>query len=152
MKYLDLNGDHCELSFEKNAFPFESKHVLVICRYHKDWVLTRHNERGLEFPGGKVEADEKLQDAAKREVYEETGVVVSQLEWFAEYLVYTQNPFCKTVFIGIADRVDNISLMETQGIVLREKIEVNSDFSFLMKDDGMRKIIEKVKQLEKWNH
>ncbi len=151
MEYLDLNGNHCELSFEKNKFQFESKHVLVICQYREDWVLTRHNERGLEFPGGKVEADESLQDTAKREVYEETGAQVIQLEWFAEYIVYTKKPFCKTVFIGIADRVDNISLMETQGIVLLETLEINSSFSFLMKDDGMRKIIEKVKQLGKWN-
>lgn len=151
MQYKDLNGYACELSFEKNSFSFESRHVLVICRYKEKWVLTKHNERGMEFPGGKVEAGESLQIAAKREVYEETGARVKDLEWFAEYMVYSAKPFCKTVFTGSVDRVDTIPLLETQGIVLLEKLELDDQFSFLMKDEGMKKIIEKVKQLEKWH-
>lgn len=151
MHYQDLNGYPCELSFEKKIFPFESRHVLVICRYQGKWVLTRHNERGLEFPGGKVEAGESLQEAAKREVYEETGAHAKELEWFAEYVVYSEKPFCKTVFIGTVDRVDPIPLLETRGIVLLKELELGDRFSFLMKDAGMRKIIEKVKQLGKWD-
>lgn len=151
MQYQDLNGYPCELSFEKNTFLLKSKHVLVICRYQNKWVLTRHNERGLEFPGGKVEAGESLQEAAKREVYEETGVHVDELEWFAEYRVCSANPFCKTVFVGSATVVDRIPLLETQGLVLMKELELTSGFSFLMKDAGMRKIIEKVKQLGKWD-
>ena len=54
MQYQDLNGYLCELSFERNTFSLKSRHVLVICRYQGEWVLTQHNERGLEFPGGKV--------------------------------------------------------------------------------------------------
>ncbi|MBT2571768.1 NUDIX domain-containing protein [Planococcus sp. ISL-110] len=151
MQYLDLNGYSCKLSFEKNTFPLESKHVLVICRYNGKWVLTRHNERGLEFPGGKVEAGESLQGAAKREVYEETGARLKELEWFAEYVVYSAKPFCKTVFAGAVDKVDPILLLETEGIVLMEELELDGDFSFLMRDAGMRTIIEKVKQLGKWD-
>lgn len=151
MQYQDLNGYLCELSFENNSFPLESRHVLVICRYNGKWVLTRHNERGLEFPGGKVEAGESLQEAAKREVYEETGAHLKELEWFAEYVVYSEKPFCKTVFAGAVERVDKIPLLETEGIVLREELELDGKFSFLMKDAGMMKIIEKVKQLGKWD-
>lgn len=151
MQYQDLNGYPCELSFEKNSFPFESRHVLVICRYNGKWVLTRHNERGLEFPGGKVEAGESLQAAAKREVYEETGAHVNSLEWFAEYMVYSTKPFCKTVFAGAVEKLDKIPLLETQGIVLIEELELDGQFSFLMKDAGMQRILEKVKQLGKWN-
>ncbi|MGH2319557.1 RNA deprotection pyrophosphohydrolase [Planococcus sp. SE5232] len=151
MHYQDLNGYPCELSFEKKTFPFESRHVLVICRYQGKWLLTRHNKRGLEFPGGKVEAGESLQEAAKREVYEETGAHVKELEWFAEYVVYSEKPFCKTVYIGTVDSVDPIPLLETQGIFLLKELELGDGFSFLMKDAGMRKIIEKVKQLGKWD-
>ncbi|ANU11495.1 nucleoside triphosphatase ytkD [Planococcus antarcticus DSM 14505] len=151
MQYRDLNGYPCELSFEKNNFSYESRHVLVICRYNGKWVLTRHNERGLEFPGGKVETGESLQAAAKREVYEETGACVNSLEWFAEYMVYSTKPFCKTVFVGAVEKVNKIPLLETQGIILVEELEPGGEFSFLMKDAGMRTIIEKVKQLEKWD-
>lgn len=151
MQYLDLNGYACELSFEKNFFPIKSRHILVISQYKGEWILTKHSKRGLEFPGGKVEAGESLLDAARREVYEETGAHVKELEWFAEYMVYSAKPFCKTVFIGVADKVDHIQLLETEGIVLLGELELNKDFSFLMKDAGMIKIIEKVKQLGKWN-
>ncbi|ANU12625.1 RNA deprotection pyrophosphohydrolase [Planococcus halocryophilus] len=151
MQYQDLNGYSCELSFEKNRFSIESKHVLVICCYKGDWVLTRHNKRGLEFPGGKVEVGERLQDAAKREVYEETGAHVKGLEWLAEYVVYTEQPFCKTVFVGLVDQIDAIPLLETKGIILLKELKLTEEFSFLMKDDGMATIIEKVKLLGKWN-
>lgn len=150
MQYQDLNGYPCELSFEQDCFSLESRHVLVICRYSGKWVLTRHNERGLEFPGGKVEADESLQGAAKREVYEETGAHVKELEWFAEYVVHSANPFCKTVFIGSVEKVDKIPLLETKGVILMKELKLDDEFSFLMKDTGMRTIIEKVKQLGKW--
>lgn len=151
MQYQDLNGYPCELSFETNTFSLKSRHVLVICRYQGKWVLTRHNERGLEFPGGKVEAGESIQEAAIREVYEETGARVKEVEWFAEYVVYSEKPFCKTVFVGVVDQVDPIRLLETQGIIMQVELELDDTFSFLMKDAGMGKIIEKVKQLGKWD-
>lgn len=151
MQYTDLNGYLCQLSFEENSFSIESRHVLVICRFKGQWLLTRHNERGLEFPGGKVEAGESLQEAAIREVYEETGAHLKDLEWFAEYVVFSEIPFCKTVFTGRIEKVDRVPLLETQGIVLSGNLELDDSYSFLMKDEGMKIIIEKVKQLGKWN-
>ena len=151
MKYIDLNGIECELSFEKGAFSAPCRHVLVICKFGGEWVLTKHNDRGLEFPGGKTEPGESLQQAAIREVYEETGAVVAELEWFAEYRVNTEQPFCKTVFIATALRVEEISLMETAGIVLTEELEPDAGYSFLMKDDGMKEIMKKVMHHGKWN-
>ncbi|GKW46620.1 hypothetical protein NCCP2050_23120 [Planococcus sp. NCCP-2050] len=114
--------------------------------------MTDHPKRGIEFPGGKVEAGESLKAAAAREVYEETGGVAEKLEWFAEYVVYGQPSFCKTVFIAEVERIDSVKLMETKGAVLKEGLEVTEDFSFLMKDQGMLKIMEKVKELGKWEN
>lgn len=151
MKYIDLNGIECELSFEKGSFPAPCRHVLVVCKFNGQWVLTKHKERGLEFPGGKAEPGESLQQAAIREVYEETGAVVAELEWLAEYRVNTEQPFCKTVFIAKALRVEEISLMETTGIVLKGKLEPDNSYSFLMRDDGMKAIMKKVEHLGKWS-
>ena len=139
------------MSFKHGAFSLPSKHVLVIAKYQGRWVLTKHTERGLEFPGGKQEPGESLAQAAAREVYEETGAVVSGLYWFAEYQVNAEKPFCKTVFIGEIERFEAIEKMETEGLVLLKHLDLREEFSFLMKDDGMKEIIKKVEQLGKWN-
>lgn len=152
MEYIDLNGCRCELSFEPGTFPIESRHVLVICKFNDKWVLTKHSIRGLEFPGGKVEPGESLRQAAKREVYEETGAVIRNPEWFAEYVVFSEKPFCKTVFLAEVEHLEKIEKMETEGIVLMEKLHPDGSFSFLMKDAGMKEIIKKVKQLGKWGN
>ena len=151
MRYIDLNGVECRLSFEPGAFAIASKHVLVIAKYRGQWVLTKHKKRGLEFPGGKQEPGESLEEAAAREVYEETGAVVNGLEWFAEYQVDAEPSFCKTVFIGEIERLDSVQEMETDGLVLADQLVLDESFSFLMKDAGMKEIIKKVEQLGKWN-
>lgn len=151
MEYKDLNGHRCVLSFERGAFSLASRHILVICKFGGNWLLTYHPKRGLEFPGGKVEQGESLVQAAEREVYEETGAAVEELEWLAEYMVYSAEPFCKTVFTGKVTRLDEISLLETSGAVLLDTLDMDGRFSFLMKDEGMKEIVEKVKQDGKWN-
>lgn len=151
MEYTDLNGYRCRLSFEPGSFRLPSKHVLVICKVGGNWLLTEHPQRGLEFPGGKVEPEERLVDAAAREVYEETGAVVTQLEWFAEYMVCSPKPFCKTVYTARVERVEEIEWLETKGIHLVECLALDENYSFLMKDEGMKEIVKKVKQLGKWD-
>lgn len=152
MEYKDLNGFDCELSFERDAFPIPSKHVLVLAKFKGQWLLTDHSLRGLEFPGGKVEPGEGLEQAAAREVYEETGAVIRKLEWFAEYMVISEKPFCKTVFIADVLRLERVPLMETKGAVLMDKLILDERFSFLMKDKGIQQLIEKVNRLGKWQY
>ncbi|SIC87109.1 Putative 8-oxo-dGTP diphosphatase YtkD [Mycobacteroides abscessus subsp. abscessus] len=57
--FKDYNGGTVRLSFQKGSFLEKAKHVLVICRYEDSWLLTDHQERGWEFPGGKCEAGER---------------------------------------------------------------------------------------------
>ncbi|MGM0897356.1 MAG: NUDIX domain-containing protein [Bacillota bacterium] len=150
MEYKDLNGCTCRLFFEKGHSQIESRHVLVIGKFSGNWLLTKHSVRGLEFPGGKAESGESLEAAAKREVYEETGAIVKELEWLAEYTVYTDKPFSKTVFTAKIEDMDEIEWMETEGPVLVPKLLIDENYSFLMRDLGMEAIIEKVKTFEKW--
>jgi len=38
------------------------------------WLMVRHNVRGWELPGGKIQNGETVENAAIRELYEETGL------------------------------------------------------------------------------
>lgn len=152
MEYRDLNGYPCRLFFEQGQSQFESKHVLVIAKWQGDWLLTKHRERGLEFPGGKAETGETLEQAAQRELYEETGAKAEQFEWLAEYTVHTDAPFCKTVYTAVITDIDDIVRMETEGPVFVPQLDMDERYSFLMRDMGMEELLKKVNQLEKWRN
>ena len=47
-------------------------HVLAIPVYNSQLLFTHHQQRGIEFPGGKVEINEQSKEAVIRELYEET--------------------------------------------------------------------------------
>src|SRR5699024_620260 len=89
--FTDYYRNKVQLSFENHPFSRLPKHVWVICKYNHQWLLTEHKERGLEFPGGKVEEGETAEQAAVREVKEETGGIVGFLEYIGQYYVNGKN-------------------------------------------------------------
>ena len=58
--------------------------VVIAAKYKDQWVLCRHEERQTwEIPGGHREIGELLEQAARRELYEETGAIKAELLWNA---------------------------------------------------------------------
>lgn len=54
----------------------EYRFVVIFARYAGKWIFCKHKERETwETAGGHVEAGETLMEAAKRELYEETGSI-----------------------------------------------------------------------------
>ncbi len=150
--FKDEYGFKVELSFKKNQFGISPKHVLVMVLYQGKWLCTINRKRGVEFPGGKLELGETLEQAAIREVYEETAVHISDLKWFADYLVHGEIPFCKAVFTGKVERIDPfVEEHETIGMVWlsTEELINHPSLSFYMRDDGMKKMLQEVKQHER---
>lgn len=39
------------------------------------WIMVRHKNRGWELPGGNIRRDESVEEAALRELFEETGLL-----------------------------------------------------------------------------
>lgn len=149
--FNDINGGRVELTFGKNQFGMPARHVLVILQHNGKWLLTRHSVRGVEFPGGKAEEEETIEEAAVRETFEETGVTISGLVNFAEYVVQSNITFCKAVFTGTVIKIDKYpTLHETEGALWMtgDELDQCAQLSFHMKDTGMEVLRKWVEEHE----
>ena len=87
------------------------KFAVVISMYKGKWVFCKHRQRSTyEIPGGHREVDESILDAAKRELYEETGA-----------LEYTISPVCVYSVIG-KNRINETG-EETYGMLYVAEIQ-----------------------------
>ncbi|WP_404444737.1 nucleoside triphosphatase YtkD [Sutcliffiella horikoshii] len=151
-EFEDIYNNRVMLSFEDHPFSRDPKHVWVICRYQDQWLLTSHKNRGMEFPGGKVEAGETADQGAIREVKEETGGHVSLLQYIGQYKVDgREKVIIKNVYFAVIDQLEKQSTyFETNGPVLLKDIPANirkdNRFSFIMKDDVLTHCLNKIKR------
>ena len=64
------------------------KFAVVAVKHGERWVLVRHKSRDTwEIPGGHIEAGETPLEAAKRELFEETGAVDYDIKEISSYYV-----------------------------------------------------------------
>lgn len=151
-KFIDYYKNEVTLSFADHPFSKEPKHVWIICKYEDKWLLTKHKERGMEFPGGKVEAGETAEQGAIREIHEETGGVVDSIHYIGQYYVAgKKGHVIKNVYFAIINRLmEQPTYFETEGPVLLkeipENVKRNKAFSFIMKDDVLPKSMTRIKK------
>mgnify|MGYP006377002743 FL=1 len=146
--FIDLNNVQVDMSFEKGQYEIEPKHVLVVVKNGDYYLCSIHKERGVEFPGGKLEKGETLQAAAIREVLEETNVKIKNVQELCHYIVRDEKPFCKVVFSAQLDEeLSEHFDYETSGRVwlTEEQLTQHENLSFYMKDAGMNRILQEVR-------
>lgn len=151
--FTDVNGGIVKLAFEQNVFSMKPAHVLVICKLGEKWLLTKHKKRGFEFPGGKVEQGETLEEAARREVFEETGATLDELQYIGEYEVTLNGEsFVKAIYYGnIGNIEEKLDYLETKGPILIAgdllKLRWGEEYSFIMKDEVVERSIRKIQDV-----
>ena len=95
---------------------------IVVFNKDKDSVLfckrTKEPYSGLlNFVGGKVEADESSEDAAYRELYEETGIGRKQIRLYRLMdIYYYHQTFVLDVYVGKLE--DDVNLCEEKNPLL----------------------------------
>src|SRR5699024_4831848 len=138
--FRDYYNNQVKLSFADHPFSVNPRHVWVICRFKNSWLLTRHRDRGFEFPGGKVEKGETADQAAIREVMEETGGTVDELTYIGQDIVLGKaDTVIKNVYYArIHDVSPQDTYFETEGPLvlpeIPEDVKYNELYSFIMKD------------------
>ncbi|WP_349408241.1 RNA deprotection pyrophosphohydrolase [Pseudalkalibacillus sp. SCS-8] len=146
--FEDYYKNTVELSFTEQPYSPTPKHVWIICRFKDQWLLTEHPRRGIEFPGGKVEKGESAEEAAVREVYEETGATVNELTYLGQYRVKGKGgTIIKNIYFATIEKMDiKAHYFETNGPLLMkelpESLKENGKFSFMMKDQVLERSLQ----------
>ncbi|GAA0121885.1 NUDIX domain-containing protein [Clostridium faecium] len=78
VNFYDLNTvEDCELKF-----------AVIMAKFKENWIYVKHNDRSTwEIPGGHREKNETINDAALRELFEETGATKFTLKPICIYSV-----------------------------------------------------------------
>lgn len=77
---------------------------VIVARYNDKWAFVRHHQRHtFEIPGGHIEEDETPDEAARRELMEETGAIKFSIECISTYSVTQESDtrFGKLYFADI---------------------------------------------------
>ncbi|MGJ5711639.1 RNA deprotection pyrophosphohydrolase [Staphylococcus auricularis] len=153
MKFKDKENDDVYLTFKSDETDEpDGKHVLIIPLWEGQYLFTQHKERGIEFPGGKVEKGETSMQAMHRELYEETGAVVKAYQYIAQYYVdRTQGKgFYKDVFVASIKHIKEKSdYLETLGPVSYTDLTdiPHEQKSYLLEDPAILACVEYAKKI-----
>ncbi len=132
IEFFDLG--HCDED--------EYTRVICVCRY-KDKFLFSYNKKrnGWEIPGGHIEEGETWEEAAKREMYEETGATKIKVTPVCVYKISTYGLLCYCEILELDKLPEEYEMTET---MLSDELPDNLTFP-----DSSKQYFNKVKDFMK---
>ena len=103
------------------------KYVVVCSNYQGNWLFSRHKKRTTwETQGGHVEAGETPMEAARRELYEESGVTKADLYPVCDYKGYRGPRFAYGMnFLAVVHELGELPESEMQEVRVFEELPEN---------------------------
>lgn len=100
------------------------KYVVVCSNYQGKWLMSRHKKRTTwETQGGHIEPDETPIDAARRELYEESGVKDAAIYPVCDYYGYDSTGHANgMVFLAVIHQLGELPESEMSETRLFEQI------------------------------
>jgi 8-oxo-dGTP diphosphatase len=129
-KFGGNNTDMTVVNFYNALFapPEKLTYSVIAARFGGKWIFVRHNDRSTwEIAGGHIEPGESPDDAARRELMEETGAKEFIIECVAAYSVEKEGSigFGRLYFAQVTRLGDIPDISEIAGISLGETLPEN---------------------------
>ena len=134
---------------EIDEMDYKLKYVVICARYKNQWIFVKHKDRQTwEVPGGHIEQNELPDEAARRELQEETGAIIFQIALIGDYSVESSEgiSYGRLYFAEVQAFGDSLAYEMTERILkdnMPEELTYKEIQPLIMK-----KVIEEVSRKE----